>query len=63
MPLPCRVRRVAANQPGRYRRPGGTSDADDQKAGESFRMRPDDEGIAKPVRPFKQEQEERSDES
>ena len=60
---PCRVRRVAANQPGRYRRPGGTSDADDQKAGESFRMRPDDEGIAKPVRPFKQEQEERSDET
>src|SRR5690242_17628549 len=57
---PCRVGRVAANQPGRYRRPGGTSDAEDQKPGESFRMRPDDESIAKPVRPFKQEHEERS---
>jgi hypothetical protein len=54
------VRRVAANQPSRYRRPGGASDADNQKAGESFRMRPDDEGIANPVRPLKQEQEERS---
>jgi len=39
-------------------RPGGASNADDQKAGESFRMRPDDDGIAEPVRPFKREQEE-----
>jgi hypothetical protein len=31
-----------------------------KKAGESFRMRPDDEGVAKSVCPFKQEQEERS---
>jgi hypothetical protein len=58
---PRRLWRVAANQPSRYPGPGSASNANDQKAGERLRMRPDDDDIAEPVRPFKQEQEERSD--
>jgi hypothetical protein len=55
--------RKAVYQPSRCRRCGGTNHADDQKSGESFRMRPDYNDVAKSIRPIKPEQEERAHET